>query len=122
MNDQLQIRSCLENHKGDYKVYFCSSGVSKLQNIESLCRVIQIKPPSKEQVTDHCLNLSPFWSCTIFLSYVCSFILQIIKVLEFIANCEGIELPPRLAENIAEESKHSIQQAIRSFEATWQLK
>ncbi|RVW50006.1 Replication factor C subunit 3 [Vitis vinifera] len=67
---------------------------SKLQHIESLCTVIQILPPSKE---------------------------QIIKVLEFIAKCEGIELPPRLAENIAEKSKHSIQQAIRSFEATWQL-
>uniref|UniRef100_F6HT79 Uncharacterized protein n=1 Tax=Vitis vinifera TaxID=29760 RepID=F6HT79_VITVI len=48
--------------------------------------------------------------------------LLIIEVLEFIAKCEGIELPPRLAENIAEKSKHSIQQAIRSFEATWQLK
>ncbi|KAL6348958.1 hypothetical protein AAG906_033614 [Vitis piasezkii] len=94
MNDQLQIQSCLETYKGHYKVYFCSSGASKLQLIESLCTVIQILPPSKE---------------------------QIIKVLEFIAKCEGIELPPRLAENIAEKSKHSIQQAIRSFEATWQL-
>ncbi|KAL6348657.1 hypothetical protein AAG906_016187 [Vitis piasezkii] len=83
-----------ETYKGHYKVYFCSSGASKLQHIESLCTVIQILPPSKE---------------------------QIIKVLEFIAKSEGIELPPRLAENIAEKSKHSIQQAIRSFEATWQL-
>ncbi|KAJ9707196.1 hypothetical protein PVL29_002270 [Vitis rotundifolia] len=95
MSDQLQIQSCLETYKGHYKVYFCSSGASKLQHIESLCTVIQILPPSKE---------------------------QIIKVLEFIAKCEGIELPPRLAGNIAEKSKHSIQQAIRSFEATWQLK
>ncbi|WJZ82709.1 hypothetical protein VitviT2T_002444 [Vitis vinifera] len=94
MNDQLQIQSCLETYKGHYKVYFCSSGASKLQHIESLCTVIQILPPSKE---------------------------QIIKVLEFIAKSEGIELPPRLAENIAEKSKHSIQQAIHSFEATWQL-
>eukprot|EP00261_Vitis_vinifera_P040599 XP_019081842.1 PREDICTED: replication factor C subunit 3 [Vitis vinifera] len=94
MNDQLQIQSCLETYKGHYKVYFCSSGASKLQHIESLCTVIQILSPSK---------------------------VQIIEVLEFIAKCEGIELPPRLAENIAEKSKHSIQQAIRSFEATWQL-
>ncbi|RVX14468.1 hypothetical protein CK203_017292 [Vitis vinifera] len=67
MNDQLQIQSCLETYKGHYKVYFCSSGASKLQHIESLCTVIQILPPSKE---------------------------QIIKVLEFIANAKAMNYLP----------------------------
>ena len=49
-------------------------------------------------------------------------ILQIIEVLEFIAKHEAIELPPKLAENIAEKAKHNVRQAIRSFEATWQSK
>lgn len=49
-------------------------------------------------------------------------ILQIVEVLEFIAKHEAIELPPRLAENMAEKAKHSVRQAIRSFEATWKLK
>eukprot|EP00261_Vitis_vinifera_P039288 XP_019080531.1 PREDICTED: replication factor C subunit 3-like isoform X3 [Vitis vinifera] len=46
---------------------------------------------------------------------------KIVEVLEFIAKHEAIELPPRLAENMAEKAKHSVRQAIRSFEATWKL-
>ncbi|RVX14514.1 Replication factor C subunit 3 [Vitis vinifera] len=72
----------------------CYSGTSMLQHLKSLCTVIQIPTPSKE---------------------------EIVEVLEFIAKHEAIELPPRLAENMAEKAKHSVRQAIRSFEATWKL-
>ncbi|XP_026409885.1 uncharacterized protein LOC113304980 [Papaver somniferum] len=46
-------------------------------------------------------------------------ILQIVQVLKFIAGKERIQLPTQLAERIAENSKHNLRQAIRSFEATW---
>ncbi|XP_034676552.1 replication factor C subunit 3-like [Vitis riparia] len=93
--DQLLIRDHLQTYRGHFKVYFCYSGTSMLQHLKSLCTVIQIPTPSKE---------------------------EIVEVLEFIAKHEAIELPPRLAENMAEKAKHSVRQAIRSFEATWKLK
>ncbi|KAL6348784.1 hypothetical protein AAG906_033440 [Vitis piasezkii] len=92
--DQLLIRDHLQTYRGHFKVYFCYSGTSMLQHLKSLCTVIQIPTPSKE---------------------------EIVEVLEFIAKHEAIELPPRLAENMAEKAKHSVRQAIRSFEATWKL-
>lgn len=39
--------------------------------------------------------------------------------MHFIAKKQDIELPDQLANNIAEKSKRCLQQAIRSFEATW---
>lgn len=41
------------------------------------------------------------------------------EVLEFIADQEGVGLTRHLAERIAENSKHNLRQAIRSFEASW---
>ncbi|KAJ6933153.1 hypothetical protein NC651_008541 [Populus alba x Populus x berolinensis] len=46
----------------------------------------------------------------------------IVEVLHFIAKKQDIELPDQLASNIAEKSKRCLQQAIRSFEATWHSK
>lgn len=42
--------------------------------------------------------------------------------MHFIAKKQDIELPDQLANNIAEKSKRCLQQAIRSFEATWHSK
>ncbi|XP_031404123.1 replication factor C subunit 3-like isoform X2 [Punica granatum] len=88
----LYIRWLLEKHKNT-KVFFCCSDVSKLQPIKPLCSVLKLLPPSRD---------------------------EIIQVLEFIAKQEGIHLPYRLAEKIADSSKNNLRQAIRSFEATWQ--
>ncbi|KAF8380707.1 hypothetical protein HHK36_028197 [Tetracentron sinense] len=91
---QLYIRWLLERYRGCNKVFFCCSDASKLQPIKSLCTIIQLLPPSNK---------------------------EIVEVLEFIAKEEGIELPHKLAVRIAENSKHNLRQAIRSFEASWQL-
>ncbi|KAL5799117.1 hypothetical protein ACOSQ2_003937 [Xanthoceras sorbifolium] len=90
----LYVRWILEKYKGLNKVFFCCSDVSKLQPIKSLCTVVQLFPPSKE---------------------------EIVEVVEFIAKQQGIELPNNLAEKIADNSKNNLRQAIRSFEASWQM-
>ncbi|XP_039057439.1 replication factor C subunit 3-like [Hibiscus syriacus] len=86
----LYIRWLLERYKAGNKVFFCCSNVSKLQPIRSLCTVIKLLPPSKE---------------------------EIVRVLEFIAKQEGLSLSHKFAERIAESSKNNLRQAIRSFEA-----
>ncbi|XVE57310.1 hypothetical protein DITRI_Ditri04bG0081100 [Diplodiscus trichospermus] len=88
----LYIRWLLERYKGNNKVFFCCSDVSRLQPIRSLCTIIQLLPPSKE---------------------------EIVEVLEFIAKQEGIYLQHKVAERIAISSKNNLRQAIRSFEACW---
>ncbi|KAJ0053267.1 hypothetical protein Pint_00004 [Pistacia integerrima] len=90
----LYVRWLLERHKGLNNIFFCCSDVSKLQPIKSLCTVVQLFPPSKQ---------------------------EIVEVLEFIAKQEGIELPHKFAEKIANKSKNNLRQAIRSFEASWQM-
>ncbi|XP_056161749.1 uncharacterized protein LOC115664317 [Syzygium oleosum] len=88
----LYLRWLLERYKHT-KIFFCCSDASKLQPIRMLCTVVQLSPPSKDEV---------------------------VEVLEFIAKQEGINLPPRLAERFADSSKNNLRQAIRSFEATYQ--
>ncbi|KAG4163709.1 hypothetical protein ERO13_D01G189200v2 [Gossypium hirsutum] len=89
----LYIRWLLERYKAGNKVFFCCSDISKLQPIRSLCTVIKLLPPSKQ---------------------------EIVEVVEFIAKQEGIVLPPKFGERIANSSKNNLRQAIRSFEACWQ--
>ncbi|KAF5202369.1 Replication factor c subunit [Thalictrum thalictroides] len=89
---QLYIRWLMDRNKGCNKIFFCCHDASKLQTIKSLCKVVQLLPPSTK---------------------------EIVEVLEFIAEQEGIELPPLLAQKIAENSQHNLRQAIRSFEASW---
>ncbi|KAK8594320.1 hypothetical protein V6N13_126128 [Hibiscus sabdariffa] len=89
----LYIRWLLERYKAGNKVFFCCSNVSKLQPIRSLCTVIKLLPPSKE---------------------------EIVQVLEFIAKQEGLCLPHKFAERIAKSSKNNLRQAIRSFQACWE--
>ncbi|XP_050386655.1 replication factor C subunit 3-like [Argentina anserina] len=88
----LYIKWLLERYKGCNKVFFCCSDVAKLQAIKSICTVVELLPPSKN---------------------------EIVEVLKFIAKQEGIDLPHQLAERFAESSKNSCRLAIRSFEATW---
>ncbi|XP_040951549.1 replication factor C subunit 3 [Gossypium hirsutum] len=89
----LYIRWLLLRYKAGNKVFFCCSDISKLQPIRSLCTVIKLLPPSKQ---------------------------EIVEVVEFIAKKEGIVLPPKFGERIANSSKNNLRQAIRSFEACWQ--
>ncbi|XP_022717692.1 replication factor C subunit 3-like [Durio zibethinus] len=91
-NAQPQILKFLENSEGQYKVIFCCSEICKLQILKPVCRVIHLAPPPNK---------------------------EIVGVLNFIAKQEDIELPHALAQTIAENSKHCLRQAIRSFEATW---
>ncbi|OMO89328.1 hypothetical protein CCACVL1_07914, partial [Corchorus capsularis] len=89
----LYIRWLLERYKGSNKVFFCCSDISKLQPIRSLCTLIKLQPPSQE---------------------------EIVEVLEFVAKQEGIFLPRKFAEKIADSAKNNnLRQAIRSFEACW---
>ncbi|KAJ0053354.1 hypothetical protein Pint_03453 [Pistacia integerrima] len=94
-DSQLHIQSFLETFKGHCKVIFCCHDVSQLQQLSSVCKIIQLLPPSEK---------------------------EIIEVLDFIAEQEDIELPLQLAKLMAEKSRNCLQQAIRSFEATWQSK
>ncbi|KAI9397872.1 hypothetical protein POPTR_003G093400v4 [Populus trichocarpa] len=92
---QLRIKSFLQTYRGHCKVIFCCYDISRLHDLSPLCMVIPLLPPSDE---------------------------QIVEVLHFIAKKQDIELPDQLANNIAEKSKRCLQQAIRSFEATWHSK
>ncbi|KAH6793790.1 hypothetical protein C2S52_004267 [Perilla frutescens var. hirtella] len=86
------IKWMLEKFKGCNKVFFCCKDAKKLQHIMPLCRHVQLNEPSIE---------------------------EIIRVLKFIAEKEGIQLPHQLAYKIAINSQNNLRQAIRSFEATW---
>ncbi|KAL6125690.1 hypothetical protein ACLB2K_073744 [Fragaria x ananassa] len=88
----LYIKWLLERYKGRNKVFFCCSDVAKLQAIKTICTVVELLPPSKN---------------------------EIVEVLKFIAKEEDIDMPHQLAERFAENSKNSCPLAIRSFEATW---
>ncbi|KAK9911342.1 hypothetical protein M0R45_035259 [Rubus argutus] len=88
----LYIKWLLERYKGCNKVFFCCSDVEKLQAIKTICTVIELLPPSKN---------------------------EIVEVLKFIAKQESIDLPHELAERFAQNSKNNLRLAIRSFEATW---
>ncbi|KAJ8650497.1 hypothetical protein MRB53_003520 [Persea americana] len=90
---QHYIRWIMERYKGSCKIVFCCSDASKLLLIRAVCTRIHLLPPSKG---------------------------EIVRVLEHIADQEGVELPNHLAERIAENSKQNLRQAIRSLEASWQ--
>ncbi|KAM3409292.1 hypothetical protein ACQJBY_001949 [Aegilops geniculata] len=82
----------LGRYAGCNKIIFSCSSSSNLDAVEHLCKVVRLKPPSFD---------------------------EIIKVLEFIATQEGIDLPHGLASRIAASASNNLRQAIRSFEATW---
>ncbi|XP_047043626.1 replication factor C subunit 3-like [Lolium rigidum] len=82
----------LGRYAGCNKIIFCCSSSKNLEAVEHLCKVITLKPPSFD---------------------------EIIKVLEFIATQEGIDLPDGIASRIAASASNNLRQAIRSFEATW---
>ncbi|CAI9103344.1 OLC1v1001807C1 [Oldenlandia corymbosa var. corymbosa] len=88
----LYIKWVLERYKACNKIFFCCSDASRIEPLRSLCTLVQLLPPSDEEIID---------------------------VLRFIAEKEGIQLPQKLAATIARSSKHNLRQAIRSFEATW---
>ncbi|KAJ8755834.1 hypothetical protein K2173_024379 [Erythroxylum novogranatense] len=88
------IKWLLERYKGVTKFFFCCGDASRLQPIKTLCNVVQLFPPSSEEIA---------------------------QVLEFIAKQESIELPRQLAEKIAAKAKNNLRQAIRSFEASWEI-
>ncbi|KAI3448984.1 hypothetical protein Pfo_005649 [Paulownia fortunei] len=89
------IKWMLEKFKGCNKVFFCCSDASKVQSTKPLCTFVQLLEPSNE---------------------------EILKVLAFIANQEGIHSPHQLANKIANNARNNLTQAIRSFEATWHFK
>ncbi|XP_049383057.1 uncharacterized protein LOC125847490 [Solanum stenotomum] len=88
----LYIKWMIERYEGCYKVFFCCSDSTKLQPIKSICKVFHLQKPSDDEIVD---------------------------VLKFIAQQEGIQLPHQMAARIASNSKSNLRQAIRSFEATW---
>ncbi|KAF2914953.1 replication factor C subunit 3 [Oryza sativa Japonica Group] len=82
----------LGRYVGCNKIMFCCSDASNLEAVRHLCKVVTLKPPSSD---------------------------EIIKVLEYIAVQESIDLPRDIARRITMSSGNNLRQAIRSFEATW---
>ncbi|KAF7056100.1 hypothetical protein CFC21_063541, partial [Triticum aestivum] len=82
----------LGRYAGCNKIIFCCSDSSNLEAVKHLCKVVTLQPPSFEEM---------------------------IKVLEFIAMKEGIDLPRGISSRIAVSASNNLRQAIRSFEATW---
>ncbi|XP_040383874.1 replication factor C subunit 3-like isoform X2 [Oryza brachyantha] len=82
----------LGRYVGCNKIMFCCSDASNLEDVRHLCKVVTLKPPSFD---------------------------EIIKVLEYIAVQEGIDLPHDIARRITMSAGNNLRQAIRSFEATW---
>ncbi|KAE8650277.1 hypothetical protein Csa_010879 [Cucumis sativus] len=88
----MYIKWAMERYKGCSKIFFCCSDASKLLLLSSLCTLVRLSPPSKQ---------------------------EIVEVLEFIAKQQGFDLSKRLAERIADNSRNNLRQAIRSLEASW---
>ncbi|XP_075478924.1 replication factor C subunit 3-like [Primulina tabacum] len=88
------IKWMLEKFKGCNKVFFCCRDSAKLYPLKPNCTLVQLLEPSNE---------------------------EILAVLAFIAKQEGIQLPQKLANQMAKNSKNNLRQAIRSFEATCQF-
>ncbi|XP_073308334.1 replication factor C subunit 3-like [Primulina huaijiensis] len=88
------IKWMLEKFKGCNKVFFCCRDSAKLYPVKPICTLVQLLEPSDE---------------------------EILAVLAFIAKQEGIQLPQKLANQMAKNSKNNLRQAIRSFEATCQF-
>ncbi|KAF0930660.1 hypothetical protein E2562_034192 [Oryza meyeriana var. granulata] len=82
----------LGRYVGCNKIMFCCSDASNLEAVRHLCKVVTLKPPSSD---------------------------EIIKVLEYIAVQERIDLPRDIARRITMSAGNILRQAIRSFEATW---
>ncbi|CAL4923974.1 unnamed protein product [Urochloa decumbens] len=82
----------LGRYAGCNKIIFCCSDASNLEAVKHLCKVVTLQPPSFD---------------------------EIIKVLEYIATQESIDLPRDLARRIIVSASNNLRQAIRSFEATW---
>uniref|UniRef100_K4AJF7 Replication factor C C-terminal domain-containing protein n=1 Tax=Setaria italica TaxID=4555 RepID=K4AJF7_SETIT len=82
----------LGRYAGCNKIIFCCSDASNLEAVKHLCKVVTLQPPSFD---------------------------EIIKVLEYIAAQESIDLPRDLARRITVSASNNLRQAIRSFEATW---
>ncbi|CAN6311785.1 unnamed protein product [Urochloa humidicola] len=82
----------LGRYAGCNKIIFCCSDASNLEAVKHLCKVVTLQPPSFD---------------------------EIVKVLEYIATQEGIDLPRDLARRIIVSASNNLRQAIRSFEATW---
>jgi len=87
----LYIKWLLEKYEGCNKVFFCCSDESKLQPVKPLCITLRLSSPSTQELA---------------------------KILEYIANQEGIQLSCHLVETIVLRSRNNLRQAIRSLEAT----
>ena len=121
----LYIKWLLEKYKGCNKVFFCCSDESKLQPVKPLCTTVRLSPPSTEEVRISNLFLFNYLirkkkHLTKFEFFQCFWFLnkQILKILEYIGEKEGIKLSRGLVKKIILRSRNNLRQAIRSLEAT----
>ncbi|CAK8569293.1 unnamed protein product [Lathyrus sativus] len=91
----LYIKWMVEKYKGCNKLFFCCSDESRLQPIQSHCTTVRLSSPSTQ---------------------------QIVKILEYIVQEEGIKLSRESIKKIILRSKNNLRQAIRSLEATYRHK
>ncbi|WJX42534.1 hypothetical protein P8452_29757 [Trifolium repens] len=91
----LYIKWMVEKYKGCNKLFFCCSDESRLQPIQSHCTTVRLSSPSTQ---------------------------QIVKILEWIVEEEGIKLSRESIKKIILRSKNNLRQAIRSLEATYRHK
>ncbi|CAI8584165.1 unnamed protein product [Vicia faba] len=91
----LYIKWMVEKYKGCNKLFFCCSDESRLQPIQSHCTTVRLSSPSTQ---------------------------QIVKILEYIVQEEGIKLSRESIKKIVLRSKNNLRQAIRSLEATYRHK
>lgn len=91
----LYIKWLVEKYKGCNKLFFCCSDESRLQPIQSYCTTVRLSSPSTQ---------------------------QIVKILEYIVQEEGIKLSHESIKSIVLRSKNNLRQAIRSLEATYRNK
>jgi replication factor C subunit 3/5 len=87
---QHSLRRTMEKYSSSCRLILCCNSSSKVtEAIRSRCLNVRINAPSDDQT---------------------------LKVLNFIAKKEGLQLPPGLAARIAEKSNRSLRRAILSFE------
>ncbi|XP_010554961.1 PREDICTED: replication factor C subunit 3 [Tarenaya hassleriana] len=87
---QHSLRRTMEKYSSSCRLILCCNSSSKVtEAIRSRCLNVRINAPSQE---------------------------QIVKVLEFIAKKEGLQMPQGFAARIAEKSNRSLRRAILAFE------
>ncbi|KAJ4832643.1 Subunit of heteropentameric Replication factor C (RF-C) [Turnera subulata] len=127
---QHSLRRTMEKYSASCRLILCCNSSSRVtEAIRSRCLNVRINAPTEDQVRRSLLHFFHSSSIKIpillietvnntilFLMGLNDSLQKIVKVLEFIGQKEGLQLPSGFASRIADKSNRSLRRAILSFE------